>query len=182
MTLQPFTGDQLRVSEAQDRYNIGKTALNGRIRHCGISPTRSGHATFLSQSDVQILDNLHQHLSEGKGMNTFLSPIGEIVQEEESTEQSAIVRRNNTVSVSLPTIPTGLSEISRMEQLTKTLEFLDRCVEKGWLLPTSEIRHILGTAPRKTGWSRYGFVFEIAGTHGQETAWAVLGPLVEAES
>ena len=181
--LAAFEGDRLRVSDAQERYEIKKTTLNGRIKHVGIAPSRDGHATYLSKGDVQILDDLHHHLESGKGMSTFTSPIAEVVDSEDSGERSAIVRPERHSNPNVPVIiqgpPQELTAITRIQSLTETLEFLDKCAEKGWLLPTSDIRSILGTAPRRSGWTRYGYCFEAAGSHGNETAWAVFIDAVE---
>jgi len=164
----------LPLADAQARYEIGKTALNARIRHCGIAPLRSGNRAFLTEQHLEILDALHAHLEGGRGMGDFHSPIAQLVDEEASADRSAIVRdeTRQPMRIEFPMLPTQ-GERTRIASLREALEFLSDCAERRWLLPTSEIRTILGAAPRRSGWSRFGFVFEAAGAHGNETAWAV---------
>jgi len=163
--------DLLPIADAQSRYDIGKTALHARIRHCRISPVRTGNRSFLNAQHLEILDALDQHLATGHGMADFHSPIAELVEEEVVTDRSPIVRREETAPVRIELPP--IAAYNRIDDLRKLLEFLSDCAERGWLLPTSEIHNLIGASPRRTGWSRYGFVFEAAGTHGNQTAWSV---------
>ncbi len=174
MTLPTFEGDELSVAEAAERYGKGKTAINSRIKHLGIKPVKRGHKTWLSAADVTVLDSLHNHIGAGGGMNDFDNPIAQLVEEESPAERSAIVPTEPSVPLVIQSPPTGMLAISKIEHLTQTLSFLDLCAEKGWTLPTTDIQAIIGVAPRQDGWTRYGFVFEAAGTHGRETAWAVV--------
>ena len=171
---KPSIVNELPVADAQARYQIGKTALNSRIRHCGIVPLRSGNRTYLTPQHIEILDALNTHLEGGRGMGDFHSPIAQLVEEETVGDRSAIVREEvrHPVRIEFPMAPPQ-GERSRVIALREALEFLSDCAERRWLLPTSEIRTILGAAPRRSGWCRFGFVFEAAGAHGNETAWAV---------
>lgn len=176
MNLPRLEADQLSVSEAQDRYGVGKTALNARIRHCGLFPLRSGTRTFLSREQLGILDALHDHLADGRGMADF--PVAQVVddlREDHQTdgERSAIVRSepfDSPIRIDWPSMAAPPTHIASLREL---LEFLSDCEERGWILPTSEVFRLLGAAPKGSGWARYGFSFEAAGTHGRETAWVI---------
>jgi hypothetical protein len=174
--LPPQPDTDLPLADAVTRYGIGRTALHARIRHCGINPLRTGNRSFLTPDQVTILDSLHDHLEGGRGMADFYSPIAELVEPQPSPsgERSPIVHQPNSapVRVEFPTI----APPDRIDELRRLLEFLSDCSANGWLLPTSTIKDLLGTAPARSGWSRYGFVFEAAGQHGNQTAWAIAQP------
>lgn len=170
MPLPPIDYEELPLGDAPARYGIGRTALHARIRHCRIVPLRSGNRAFLSREHVAILDDLHNHLANGRGLADFHSPIPEVLEEEESAaERSALVRQGGPIRLDLPPQAQG----SYLQGLREILNFLQECSDRGWCLPGSEIEAILGSRPRRSGWSRYGFVFDAAGTHGHETAWAI---------
>lgn len=174
MTLPTFDGEELSVAEAAERYGKGKTAINSRIKHLGIKPVKRGHKTWLSADDLKVLDSLHDHIEAGGGMNDFDNPIAQLVEEEVATERSAIVPTEPTIPIMIQSPPAAMVAMSKIEHLTQTLSFLDLCAEKGWTLPTTDLQAILGFTPRQSGLNRYGFTFEAAGSHGRETAWAIL--------
>lgn len=171
MPLPPIDYAELPLGEATDRYGIGRTALHARIRHCHIVPQKSGNRSFLTREHLAILDDLHEHLANGRGLADFHSPIAEVLEEEEPAERSALVRQGGPIHLNLP--PPPQEQGSYIQALREVLDFLQQCSDRGWCLPGSEIEAILGSRPRRGGWTRYGFVFEAAGSHGYEIAWAI---------
>jgi hypothetical protein len=164
MTVPAF----LSLEEARERYQIGRTALADRMRHCQISPTRSGNRSFLDGAQLDVLDRLDSHLEKGRGLGDFHSPFVKV----EIEEPTAIVKTKVSpapIQVQ-PLEPIGFDHLAELGRL---LEFLDRASASGWKLPTSVIRQLLGSKPHGANWSRFGFTFRPAGNHGTETAWAI---------
>jgi hypothetical protein len=166
MTVPAF----LSLEEARDRYRLGRTALADRMRHCQISPTRSGNRSFLDGAQIEVLDQLDQHLRKGRGLGDFHSPF---VKVEIESEPVAIVPTRPPVSP-VPIQPSEPVAFDHLLELGRLLEFLDRASSRGWKLPTSVVRQMLGSTPRGPVWSRFGFTFKPSGNHGSETAWAIL--------
>lgn len=162
--------DQLSLEDARHRYSIGKTALQDRLNHCGIRAQRSGTRSFLSASQIEILDQLEGHLRSGRGMAEFHSPFGVVIEEDVRDQGGAIVP---TASDPIVHQAPAVHQLVQLETLERVLRFLDSAAERGWLLPTADIGNLLGAEPRGKEWSRYGFVFTPAGRHGQSTAWKV---------
>lgn len=51
--------------------------------------------------------------------------------------------------------------------------FLLQAARNRWELPTSHVQLLVGAKPRGATFARYGFTFQPAGKHGQETSWRV---------
>lgn len=160
----------LSMEELRDRYGLGKTALADRMKHCAISAKRTGNKSFVNAHQIEVLDSLDRHLKQGRGLTDFHSPYAEYVEAEiRPSESSAIVPQFQDHAVETIDVEAG-DTIYKLERL---LDFLDKASEKGWRLPTSAIKEIVGASPRSPSWTRYGFVFSPAGSHGQETAWII---------
>ena len=164
------------MDELRDRYSLGKTAMADRLKYTAIKGKRTGNKSFVDGFQIEILDSLDRHLKQGLGMDTFHSPYAnaEIVETEEEPkkkESSAIVPKPLIFDHQPETI--DVDPYDTIDKLDKLLTFLDKASEKGWRLPTSTIKSIVGATPRSPSWSRYGFDFKPSGTHGQETAWII---------
>lgn len=173
----PEQDKDLTLSEIQRRYGLGRTALHARLKHCRIVPRRSGTRAYLTRSQIEVMDDLHTHLEAGRGMSDFYSPMAEVVEDDAGTEGGSAIIPNQP-SQAKPfriELPAGFvtPQRTRIDELREILQFLSDCAAMDWQLPTSEIREILGAAPQRSGWQRYGFTFEANGVHGKETSWTI---------
>ena len=163
MTVPAF----LSLEEARERYQLGRTALADRMRHCQITTTRSGNRSFIDAAQIHVLDQLDRHLTGGRGLTDFHSPYVKVEVDEPATTAIVSARDARPLTVETPNIDV-LAELERL------LSFLDRASASGWKLPTSVVRHLLGATPRGSEWRRFGFTFKPSGHHGQETAWLIM--------
>lgn len=166
MTVPAF----LSLEEARDRFGIGRTALNDRMRHCNITPTRSGNRAFLDGAQIEVLDRLNDHLARGRGLGDFHSPFARV----ELEDPVAIVPARDSRPAAPVEQVVETPNIDALAELERLLSFLDQASSKGWKLPTSVVRHLLGATPRGNSWHRFGFRFVPSGQHGQETAWSIV--------
>jgi hypothetical protein len=158
----------LSLEDVRDRFGIGKTALQDRMKAIGISPTRSGNRSFLNAAQIETLDRLDAHLKSGRGMTDFDSPYAVVVEEPET---AIVPTRSHLLTPPEPT--TAVHSVDQLAELEKLLNFLDRAAEQKWQLPTSVLRHLLGSKPTPPVWHRFGFAFKPSGSHGLETAWSI---------
>lgn len=71
--------DPFPVAALQDRYNLGKQAVYNRIDALDIKTFKQGNKSYITASDVELLDQLHNHISTGGKMDDFKSPKAELV-------------------------------------------------------------------------------------------------------
>lgn len=168
MTVPAF----LSLEEARERYQLGRTALADRMRHCQITPTRSGNRSFIDAAQIDVLDQLDRHLAGGRGLTDFHSPYVKVEVDEPAT--AAIVPARDARPSPPEPLTVETPNIDALAELERLLNFLDRASASGWKLPTSVVRHLLGATPRGSEWRRFGFTFKPSGHHGQETAWLIM--------
>lgn len=65
--------DPFPVTALQDRYAIGKQAVYNRLEALDIKPFRQGNKSYVHATDVELLDQLHQHIKDGGKMDDFKS-------------------------------------------------------------------------------------------------------------
>lgn len=178
--------DPFPVAALQDRYNLGKQAVYNRIDALDIKTFKQGNKSYITASDVELLDQLHDHISAGGKMDDFKSPLAELV--------SSPVDRLDTSSrlVDILDTPTGQdTAIGEMIQLVEAiarhlrpaeplqhLKELELAVTNDWLLSSEEVEGLIGCKPRvKKGeqqFTRGSFCFVRSGSIGNQSAWKVL--------
>src|SRR5512147_2406753 len=59
------------VKALEDRYQIATTAVYNRLNYLKIKPNRVGKKSFLTLDQLKIMDELHDHLLNGKTLQEF---------------------------------------------------------------------------------------------------------------
>jgi hypothetical protein len=188
----------MNILELCDRYGIAsKKTLYSRFEAAGIKPHKdSSNKAYCSDDQIAILDDLNRHLKEGGTLRNF-TPVSvvtthttqEAKQPEPLTyetlaknEDAALAIKDSDSVVSttqLITVLTALAE-GTAKQTAKNQhdplrkhEQLEKTVEKGWILTTSEIEEIIGVKPHGESYSRGNWIFKRAGKIGRELGWVV---------
>jgi len=171
--------DPYPVSELQSRYNIGKQAVYNRLDALKIKPEKQGNRSYITSEQLELLDDLHEHITAGGTMADFhVHP----------TEFS--LNRVDTVNKSsgLNEMPSGLSKpddlITLIERIAAALkptadplahlEQLERAVANNWLLTTADVKRVIGVKPTGDSFTRGSFTFVQAGKIGNQSAWKVI--------
>jgi UDP-N-acetylmuramyl tripeptide synthase len=63
--------DPYPVSELQSRYNIGKQAVYNRLDALKIKPEKEGNRSYITSEQLELLDDLHDHITAGGTMADF---------------------------------------------------------------------------------------------------------------
>lgn len=137
-------------------------------------------ATFAKSVDIPVEE------SEGSTEETVaMSPESQLDSSEVSTEVSTspIVGREylQRLVVAAERLSTAIEKVSAVSQTPASpspdpianLEKLDRAVERGWVLSTSQVRVLTGAKPVGQNWMRGVFGFSRYGRLGREGAWKV---------
>ena len=179
--------DRVPLSQLPSRYGIARSALYTRLKDLKIEPSKEGKKAYVSAEQLQLLDELHDHINKGGTTGEFLK------QREESYHPSPLVENNLALSADRQAemTVTGTSAlVAVVEAIVKRLipssgsrlsylRELEEAYERGWLLSTSEVADLLGLSPKTvTSYGRQfedaGFVFTRAGTRKRgEIAWAI---------
>jgi hypothetical protein len=193
--------DRIPIAQLPDKYGIVKSVLYDRINRLGIKPTKIGNKSYISGEQLDLLDQLHAHMSAGGSMAEFAehcaSQSGGQSGVIESGGESASQSGSQLTVTELTASQTGLigqlieglvtklvPAIVRQLPVAPTdpvahLRGLEEAYQNGWLLSTSELAALLKLSKSTvrgygTKFEDAGFVFTRAGMRKRgETAWEV---------
>ncbi len=66
--------DRFPVADLPSRYGIKSAALYKRFKAADVTPTKSSRKSFLSGSQLKVMDDLHKHLERSGGLSDFAKP------------------------------------------------------------------------------------------------------------
>ena len=122
--------DSIPISDLQDRYGLGRSGVSNRLKAANIEPEKRGKRSFVSQAQLDILDQQDMQVKTG----TALVP-------QESIELSQI-------------------ETYDLSDLLKPYRILQEAVDKQWVLTTAIVRLLIGAKPRGRSYQKLGFAFD----------------------
>lgn len=178
--------DRYPLSQLPSRYGIVRSALYTRLKDLKIEPIKDSKRAYLDDTQLQVLDELHEHIQKGGTTGEFLKQKGERGGGLSREERENALLQPSSGQIVLQ--PSGLVTI--VEAIVKRLlpshggqlaylRELEEAYEKGWLLSTSELAGLLELSPRTIAsygqeFEDAGFVFTRAGTRKKgEIAWEI---------
>ena len=178
-TIPAYAGiDKMRTKLVAERYAIEYNSLHNRMTKLGIKPSKEGRESFLSGTDIQLLDRLHSHLSiSGNTFSNFIIEEGAIMPLEpksvelKSTNKNASITPNETLIEVL-----NLLAQRQYDILTPQKKLLE-AAEYDFLLTTEQVSCILNFSKStisswKSGTQKLGFVFS-RHKEGSQVLWEV---------
>ncbi|MBE9178702.1 hypothetical protein IQ268_09030 [Oculatella sp. LEGE 06141] len=164
-----------------DRYTLGKTKVYEYMGILNIKPFRVGKAAFITFEQLKALDEYCRLLAENPAAAAefAVSYAQSSSQGEQVRERNAPVHELVHTSADLSTSPAWLLFVEAIaarlqppasDPLAPQRQLQEIC-EQGWTVSSSQLRQILGIAP-KAG-DRYGFTFTKAGRVGRQLAWRI---------
>jgi len=180
----PSSIDRIRTRQVAEKYGIEYTSLHNRMNKLGIKPTKEGRESFLSASDIELLDRLHSHLSiSGNTFSNFIIEEGAVVplkKEVTPERKMELVKSSNASSggIASADIVEVLNVIARQNYdiLTPQKKLLEAS-EFGFLLTTEQVSLILNLSRStisswESGTIKLGFVFT-KHKEGTSVVWSV---------
>ncbi len=170
--------DQIPLSALQSRYGLGRTAVYSRIQALKLQPLRQGKKAFITQPQLDLLDQLHEYLSRGDSMAEAIAKISpspkttfaDTMFSELFSEQVYLKKKDLL----------ALMQSLVNQQTTDPLapqRALEEAYQHGWEISTSQLAQILGikakNLSRHESLCRYGFIITKCGRLGTEIAWKV---------
>jgi hypothetical protein len=173
--------DLIPITQLPSRYDIARSNLYTRLKDLGIEPERQGKKAFVNAEQLQLLDELHEHIQRGGTTSEFLKN----KNSELSFDDRALAAIPSESSLFQPATFVTVVEAIVKRLLPSTgsrlayMRELEEAYEKGWLLSTSELADLLKLSPKTIAaygqaFEDGGFVFTRVGIRkGGEIAWAI---------
>ena len=180
--------DNYPVSELQNRYSLGKQAVYNRLDALEIKPFKERNRSYISADQVQMLDDLHEHIKAGGTMADFSVARKELTDRPLDKLESPLDRGESPLdtvgksSLSTQTVNFGelVAALASQIQPRSPLWYMDelkRAASEDWLLTTVEVRELIGVKPTarqgSDTYKRGCWLFTKAGKIGNQTAWRV---------
>jgi hypothetical protein len=162
------------VNQLQDRYDLSRKALYDRLKALKIQLARSGNKVFANDQQLEILDELNDHLKSGGTLKNFspalaTTAIVETVTSPLNTVQSSL--NNDTLTLALIDYLANLNQRSPLDNYRD----LEEAMQNDWVLTSGELERLLGVSIRTKGdyCDRGCWRFTKAGRIGREQGWKV---------
>ena len=180
----PTNIDRMKTRQVAERYGIEYSSLHNRMNKLGIKPTKEGRESFLSGSDIELLDRLHDFLSvSGNTFKDFVIEEGAImpmIKETPPERKMELVKRSNTSISSIETssLVDVLNAFARQNyDILSPQKKLFEAAEYSFLLTTEQVAMILNLSRStisswETGTIKLGFVFT-KHKEGMNVVWSV---------
>ena len=177
--------DRIPVSQLPSRYGIARSAVYTRLKDLQIEPLKEGRKAYVNNEQLQLLDNLHEHISKGGVTSDFLQQKGQKLTSVSSSEESSVLVQDNpgqTFPLQVGALIAVLEAIVKRLTPSSPLSYLrdlEEAYEKGWLLSTSELANLLKLSPKTIvsygdSFEEAGFLFTRCGKRKRgEIAWMV---------
>jgi DNA-binding transcriptional regulator YiaG len=158
--------DKMKTKLVAQRYLIEYNSLHNRMTKLGIKPSKEGRESFLSGTDIELLDRLHSHLSiSGNTFSNFVIEEGEAMPlEPKSLELTKSTNKNTSIVTNEALIEVLNLFTQRQYDILTPQKKLQEAVEYSFLLTTEQVSQILNFSKStvsswKSGTQRLGFIF-----------------------
>lgn len=158
------------IASLQERYSLSsKQSVYDRIKALSIESVARGK---ISSDQLDQLDQLDKHLKSGGTLSDFESSHTEIFIAE-AIEPATATNLTNDHENFLEVIEAIARHISATRDPLQHYAALERAIASAWLLSSSEVRSLIGVAPKGDRYQRGNFVFIRSGKMGNQSAWRV---------
>ncbi len=192
--------DRLSLAELEARYGVKTGALYERFKAAGIERNGSGRRAYLSRAQIELMDDLDQHLKQGGRFADFPKIQQNSSEIETELDKELPSQPLRTLSLNIATFlkadvlniltgslikvgtaifPPPLPPAKRGLELAPLRE-LEEAYHSGWHLSTENLANLLGLQPKTvTNYGDYfedaGFTFSLVGRRKdrQQYAWQV---------
>jgi hypothetical protein len=170
--------DKMKTKLVAGRYSIEYNSLHNRMTKLGIKPSKEGRESFLSGTDIELLDRLHSHLSiSGNTFSNFVIEEGAIMPLEPKSLEIKSTDKNTSITPNQTLIEVLNLFAQRQYDILTPQKKLLEATEHSFLLTTEQVSAILNFSKStisswKSGTQRLGFVFTRT-KEGSQVLWEV---------
>lgn len=175
------------VAYLPDRFSKARSVVYTQMKRLGITPTKQGNKSFITSTQLDLLDHLNEFLNEdaSRDIDDFIREIGlnkkSTQQRFQQAGQLAKQRTGQSFVHINELAELTYAPINHVTSLKERFELLDAAAAKGWLLSTSDLAGLCGVLPdsltKRGEFQRWGFSFiKRPVRSGQEISWEVKAP------
>ena len=169
------------LKQLPDRYGIARSAVYVRMKRLNITPHTQGNRSYLDASQLDLMDDLHDFLTEdsSRTIDDFLRSLSAVEVVEPAFPVTGHLARQQTGHLKGQPFPElHYKPESQAAQLRERFEFLERASNRGWLLSTSDLAMLIGletaSIVKHNQLNRWGFIFtKCSERSGREANWRV---------
>lgn len=174
------------IKDLQSRYSIQRNALYKRFPIAGIVAKKEGNNSYFDETDIKKLDDLEYHLSLGGNFKTYTPMSISVLTNENqaieiTTDNSLKIQDRDTepINVRDETLNKLFTLIldSKTNLIAETkakYELLEYLADNNIIIPTKEVREIIGKKPKCEVYNYGSYQFKKAGKIGNSSAWKTL--------
>jgi hypothetical protein len=180
--------NKMDIKQLCDRYSLtSRQALYDRLKALGITLSRQGRSSYATPEQIELLDQIHQHLAEGGSLKTFtpiaettvtFEPVNPGLDNSPDSVRSELDKSLDIMDLGLDINPQTLALLNLMQSFNRRSPLdkhreLEEAAAQNWILTTSEIEELLGVKPKGETFTRGCWVFQRSGKIGNQSAWIV---------
>lgn len=156
----------MNFQELSERYGIAKTMLYEYINAAQIEVTPNKVAHDYSDSDIKKLDAIREWVTAGNSLKNYVPPM---------EVQVSPVAPTNDLDELLNFSDTLIKKVrpDRISDIQAKYNFLEWAVDSGVILPTNEVKTLIGIKPNGESFIRGSYLFKRAGKVGVQNGWIV---------
>ncbi|PSB42686.1 hypothetical protein C7B80_26665 [Cyanosarcina cf. burmensis CCALA 770] len=170
------------ISELRERYKLNsKQAVYDRIDALGFKPVARGK---ISSDQLEILDRLDKHIKAGGAIADFpiipeveVPALDKLDRPLDNPQELVTDDARATIEGLAALVGAIAQSLQPPQPPLAAYEDLEKAVERGWILPTSKVKELIGISPRTKKGDKYfqwgSFTFVKVGKLGAETGWQV---------
>lgn len=157
------------INELCDRYGLkSRKAIYDRLNALNIQLAREGNKSFATPDQVEALDELNEHLTNGGTLKNFTPlAIVETVTPPLNTVTPSL--NNDTLTLALIDYLANLNQRSPLDNYRD----LEEAALKNWILSSRQVEKLIGVKPKGQSFTRGNWTFTKAGKIGKEQGWRV---------
>ena len=169
------------MADLAGRWGVTANTVSRRLAFLGIKPIRQGNFRFLTPEQLELAEQLHQHILSGKPQDTFPRP--------DQTEGGLVARR-----VTTQVTPQVAGQVEQAQQLVALLQALQpaadplqrarglrEAADDGLVLTSADLAALLGQGVSSwdSGTERFGYRFD-RHQQGRQVLWTVQRVIAQA--
>lgn len=170
--------NQIPLSSLPSRYGIGRTAVYSRIKALNVQPIRKGKKAFLSQSQIKLLDKLHEYLNQGDSMTEAIAKLFPVSKNSfsdtmfsEQVSEQVYLKRNDFLNLMESFIN------QKNKDFLAPQRALEEAYQNQWEITSSQLAQILEIKAKNlskyNSLERFGFILTKVGRKSSQTTWKV---------
>jgi hypothetical protein len=170
------------ISDLPGKYQVSRQTVYDRMKFLSISTTKIDNKNHITNDDLELLDQLDEHLATGADKALF-KPSGKPTK-----PKSAIVKQSPSNIVVAPMVPsqpepTQLVIPDLIEQLAKAInqnsnplanyDALEKACSNNWIISTHKVYDLIGSKPHGNEYVWGSWRFIAKGKLGRGKGWLV---------